>query len=175
MARERDISVVLVDADTPKPHVSRIFGVEDEPGLLDALSNPNADVESFVLPTDVGGLSILPAGTTDEGATELLASARMSAVVTRLLARNPRRIVLFDSPPLLVSSESRVLAAIVGHVVLVVRSGETPCQAVLDALEQVGAAQVSLVLNQGRVSITVNYYGYGSYGQYGDAKDELHE
>ena len=112
MARERDVSVVLVDADTPKPHVSRIFGVEKEPGLLDALGEPNVDIESFVLPTDVGGLSILPAGKTHDGATELLASSRMASVVTRLVARDPRRIVLFDSPPLLVSSESRALSAI---------------------------------------------------------------
>src|ERR1043165_7009541 len=78
MARERDISVVLADADIPKPHVSRIFGVEREKGLLEALTDPAVDVESLVLPTDVGGLSILPAGTPHEGATELLASARMA-------------------------------------------------------------------------------------------------
>jgi len=170
MARERDVSVVLVDADMPKPHVSRIFGVDQEPGLLDALGEPNADIESFVLPTDVGGLSILPAGKTHDGATELLASTRMESVVTRLVARDPRRIVLFDSPPLLVSSESRALSAVVGQVVLVVRSGSTPRQAVLDALEQVAERPVSLVLNHGRVSLSGTYYGYGSYGAFGDAK-----
>jgi protein-tyrosine kinase len=171
MARERDVSVVLVDADTPKPHVSRIFGVEKEPGLLDALGDPGADIESFVLPTDVGGLSILPAGKTHDGATELLASARMAAVVTRLIARDPRRIVLFDSPPLLVSSESRALSSIAGQVVLVVRSGATPHQAVLDAVEQLADRPVSLVLNQGRVSLTGGYYGYGDYGNYGEPRD----
>ena len=175
MARERDVSVVLVDADTPKPHVSRIFGVEKEPGLLDALGEPNTDIESFVLPTDVGGLSILPAGKTHDGATELLASARMAAVVTRLIARDPRRIVLFDSPPLLVSSESRALSSIAGQVVLVVRSGATPQQAVLDALEQIADRPVSLVLNQGRVSLAGGYYGYGSYGNYGESRDDAKE
>ena len=176
MARERDVSVVLVDSDTPKPHVSRIFGVDNEPGLLEALGDSSTDVESFVLPTDVGGLSILPAGKTHDGATELLASARMSAVVTRLIARNPRRIVLFDSPPLLVSSESRALSSIAGQVVLVVRSGNTPNQAVLDALEQLGDRPVALVLNQGRASLTGGYYGYGTYGGYGDAqRQESHE
>ena len=169
MARERDVSVVLVDCDTPKPHVSRIFGVDNEPGLLDALGDASTDIESLVLPTDVGGLSILPAGTTHDGATEMLASARMAAVVTRLIARNPRRVVLFDSPPLLVSSESRALSSIAGQVVLVVRSGHTPNQAVLDALDQLGDRPVALVLNQGRVSLTGGYYGYGNYGNYGDA------
>jgi protein-tyrosine kinase len=166
MSRERDVSVVLVDADLPKPHVSRVFGVDQEPGLLDALVDPSLDVESLLLPTDSGSLSILPAGKQNEAATELLASVRMSAIVSRLLSRNPRRIVLFDSPPLLMSSESRALATIAGQIVLVVRAGATPRQAVLDVLDQLGENKaVSLVLNQGRVAIG-SYYGYG-YG-YGD-------
>lgn len=164
MARERDVSVVLVDADLPKPHVSRVFGVDKEPGLLDALADPGLDVESLLLPTDVGSLSILSAGKANDSATEMLASARMSAIVVRLLGRNPRRIVLFDSPPLLLSSESRTLAAIAGQIVLVVRSGATPRHAVLDVLEELGDhSSVSLVLNQGRVQVG-GYYGYGEYG-----------
>ncbi len=170
MARERDVSVVLVDADLPKPHVSRVFGVDQEAGLLDALSDPNIDVESLLIPTDAGSLSILPAGKPNESATEMLASARMAGIVARLLGRNPRRIVLFDSPPLLLSSESRALASIVGQIVLVVRAGTTPRQAVIDVLDeldqQAGERSVSLVLNQGRVALG-DYYGYGEHG-YGD-------
>jgi protein-tyrosine kinase len=173
MARERDISVVLVDADIPKPHVSRIFGVEREKGLLEALVDPTVDVETLVLPTDVGGLSILPAGTPHEGATELLSSARMVAVVARLLAQNPRRIVLFDSPPLLASSESRAIAAVVGQVILVVKSGVTPRRAVEEALDQVGEGKsVGLILNQGRIATGGGYYGYGNYGDYGATSDD---
>lgn len=166
LARERDTSVVLVDADLPKPHVSRIFGVDKEPGLLEALSDANADVESLLLPTDMGSLSILPAGQPAETATEMLASVRMQAVVARLLSRNPKRVLLFDSPPLLVSSESRALAAMAGQIVLVVRSGKTPRQAVLDAVDELGDDKdVSLVLNQGQVGHNgYQDYGYGSYG-----------
>ena len=40
MARERDHSVILVDADVAKPHTSEMFGARDEPGLLDVLENP---------------------------------------------------------------------------------------------------------------------------------------
>jgi len=167
MARERDVSVVLVDGDAPKPHVSRIFGLDQERGLFDALADPTVDIESLVLPTDVNGLSILPAGGRSEGATELLASERMASVVARLVGRSARRIVLFDSPPLLLAPESRALTVVAGQVVLVVRSGTTPRQAVLDALSIIGEEHaVSLVLNQGRVSFDGGYYGYyqGTYG-----------
>lgn len=170
LARERDTSVVLVDGDVAKPHISRIFGVQSEPGLLDALTNEAIDVESLVLPTDVKHLSILPAGQGRDGATELLASARMKVVTERLLSRHPRCIVLFDSSPLAVSSESRAMAAAMGQIIVVVKAGHTPRQALLDALGELDAdhSKVSLVLNQGRRSLLDGYYGhtYGSYGEH---------
>src|SRR3984885_8831620 len=132
MARERDISVVITDADVAKPHISRIFGVDREPGLLDALADDAIDIESLVLPTDVDGLSLLGAGQYHESATELRASERMNQVLTRLTVRDPRRIILLDSPPLLLSSESRALVEVAGQVVLVVRAGGTPRRAVLE-------------------------------------------
>lgn len=169
MAREKDVSVLLVDADVLKPHVSTLFGAQGQEGLIDALTDSSRDVEGLVLPTDVNGLSVLPAGKPNEGATELLSSARMAHLVKRLLVVNPRRIVLFDTPPILVSSESRALASIAGQVVLVVRAGRTPQRAVLDALDDLGEGKdVSLVLNQGRLGITDGYYGMGTYGSYGE-------
>lgn len=173
LARERDSSVVLVDADVAKPHVSQIFGVESEPGLLDALTDESLDVESLVMPTDMRGLSILPAGSRAGLATELLASERMLHATRTLLQRKPRRLVLFDSAPLLVSSESLALAGIVGQILVVVRSGKTPRQAVVDALAKLPEGKaVSLVLNQGRRGMLGGYYGYESYGHYGQ---EAHE
>jgi len=167
MARERDVSVLLVDADTPKPHVSQIFGVDTEKGLIDALADEKVDVESLVLPTDVAGLSVLPAGQQRDGVTELLASGRMRQLVERLCDSRKRRIVLLDSPPLLLSSESRALVSNMGQVLLVVKSGHTPRQAVFDALEYVGEGHaVSLVLNRGSERLNEDY-GYGAYG-YGD-------
>jgi len=165
MARERDISVLIMDADVAKPHISRIFGVDREPGLLDALADDSIDIESLVLPTDVDGLSVLPAGPYNESATELLASVRMNQVLTRLTARDPRRIVLLDSPPLLLSSESRALVEIAGQVVLVVRAGGTPRRAVEEAIGYVGDDKpLGLVLNQSQMALSEGYYGYGSYG-----------
>src|SRR5450755_592979 len=165
MARERDISVLIMDADVAKPHISRIFGVDREPGLLDALADDSIDIESLVLPTDVDGLSVLPAGPYNESATELLASVRMNQVLTRLTARDQRRIVLLDSPPLLLSSESRALVEIAGQVVLVVRAGGTPRRAVEEAIGYVGDDKpLGLVLNQSQMALSEGYYGYGSYG-----------
>src|ERR1700722_3627239 len=89
MARERDVSVLLVDADVQKADVSTVFGLRDVPGLLDTLVDETIDVESLVLRTNLPSLSLLPAGTPVEGATELLSSKRMRHVVSSLIAQNP--------------------------------------------------------------------------------------
>jgi protein-tyrosine kinase len=164
LAAEKDVSVLLVDADVAKPHVSRMFGLSADVGLLDALRDEHLDIESAVLRTDIKGLELLPAGKTPENATELLASTRMAVIVDQLLNNDPNRIVLFDSPPLLLTSESRVLCAAAGQAVLVVGAGRTPQRAVLEAVAHIGDGRfVGLVLNQAAKSEHGSYYGY--YGQ----------
>jgi protein-tyrosine kinase len=169
MALEKDVSVLLVDADVAKPHISTIFGVNKEPGLLDVLRDESLDVESVILPTNIPRLSMLPAGTPSETATEMLASARMRHTVARLAAYDPNRIVLLDSPPLLLTSESRVLANIVGQIVMVVCAGRTPQRAVFDALDLLGEGRtIGLVFNQSdersSSSYRYEYYGQGLSG-----------
>jgi exopolysaccharide/PEP-CTERM locus tyrosine autokinase len=171
MARERDVSVLLVDADVQKADVSTVFDLRAEPGLLDALVDEAIDVESLVLRTNLPGLSLLPAGTPVEGATELLSSKRMRHLVASLIAHDSRRIVLLDSPPLLITSEARALTKIAGQVVLVIRADKTPQRAVQDAVKLFDEHQpVGLVLNQTKPGITQGYYGYGYYGtEHGDS------
>ncbi len=162
MSLEKDINVLLIDADVAKPHISRLFGVENEPGLLDALHDESTDVESLILRTDIPGLSILPAGKRTETATELLASQRMHELAQVLESYDASRIAVIDSPPLLLTNESRVLAQAVGQIVVVVRAGKTSQQDLLDALSHLEEGKsIGLVLNQSMNTTPGYYYGYG--------------
>jgi protein-tyrosine kinase len=167
IARERDVSVLLVDADTPKRHLSHTFGIQEERGLLDALADEALDVESLVLGSDIKGLELLPAGKAAEGAaSELIASARMAQIAARLTARHPRRLVLFDSAPLLVSSEARALKQLPGQILLVTRAGRTPRQALFAALALIDEGKLhGLVLNDAYEAGGDGYSDY--YGHYG--------
>jgi len=171
MAREHDISVLLVDGDVANPQISRALGVDNEPGLMGALRDDTLDPEVLVLGTDVPGLDLLPAGGPLDGAAELIASARMAQVAARLSLRNPRRLVLLDSPPVLASSEARALLHIPGQVILVVRSHQTPTQALQDALTLIDPKKLNgLVLNDATVGAGEGYYygyGYSTYGAHG--------
>jgi len=164
MAQERDHSVLLVDADVAKPHISTMFGAEDEPGLLDVLENGDHDLRSTILPTDEAGLSVLPAGRPRPNASELLASDAMEDVVTQLSSSTTRRIVILDSPPLLQTSEAKVLARLSGQIALVVRAERTPRDMVEAALATIGDEQaVNLILNQARYADNKYQFSYG-YG-----------
>lgn len=166
ISREEDVNVVLVDADVAKRHLSMILGLGEEPGLLDALRDPDQDMERFILPTDVPSLSLLSAGRRVDNATELLSSNRMEDVSRQLVMRDPNRIVVFDSPPLMLTTESQALARAVGQIVVVVRAGVTPQGVLLDALSTLGERPVSLLLNQSVARSATNYY----YG-YGDSRE----
>jgi len=169
MALERDYSILLVDADVAKPHTSEMFGARDQMGLLDLLEHPETPLMSLILPTDVNGLSILPAGRPRQLATELLASSVMEDVISTLARLREGQIVIFDSPPLLQTSEAKVLSSLAGQVVIVVLAEKTGQNEVATALELIDEDKaVNLVLNQARVGFgTYQYghrYGYGKKG-----------
>lgn len=164
MAMEKDLEVVLVDADVAKPQISKMFGVSGERGLLDAVIETGVQPEPLILPTDVPHLHLLPAGTHSDRATELLASERMVEAMSRLLNQDERRIFVFDSPPLLLSTEAPALAEVAGQIVVVVRAEFTEHHVLQDALKRLPeGCSPSLVLNQStQKNRGYYYYGYGA-------------
>ena len=168
IAREKDLQVVLIDADVAKRQLSEMLGVKAERGLMDVLGEDFLELEDVVIRTEVPSLSVIPAGRLSDQATELLSSVRMQKVVDDLASRVPNRIVIMDSPPVLLTTEARALAEIAGQILLVVRAGITEQHVVKDAISQLqGRTQISLVLNQS-TSLPAQgyYYGYGEqHGQ----------
>lgn len=163
MAIEKDTTVLLVDADVAKPHLSQLFGIATQPGIIDILENEQLELGDVILRTDVPGLWVLSAGQHSEQATELLASRRMGSIVSRLSRRDPDRVVIFDSPPLLATSEAPVLASFMGQISIVVCAGKTSHQAVTDAISTIDESKaVGLILNQASPAGFGNE-GYGGY------------
>jgi protein-tyrosine kinase len=168
IAAERDHKVLLVDADVARPSVPRELGITTDIGLMDWLIDGKPDLQSLVLPTNVDRLSLLPAGRRHAQATELLASGAMTRMLDQLSARYPDRIIIFDSPPLLITTEARVLASYMGQIALVVEAGKTPRESVTEALSTISACEVvGIVLNKARQVENGGYHKYG-YG-YGGA------
>lgn len=173
LSTERDRTVLLVDGDVPKPHISRLFGVADQPGLLDALSEHRMPLDSLLIRTDIPRLALLPAGRWTEHATELLSSDRMRILCEELGSRYPDRIILFDSSPLLAATESQAICAVVGQVVLVIAENSTARAHVRDAVALLDEQKpVNAVLNKSRRASLGSYYGGYGHGSYGDRERE---
>lgn len=172
IATELDNTVMLVDADVARPSVLRVLGLPPSPGLLDLVLDESRDMSSVLLKTNIDKLSILPSGLQQQRATELLASDAMIRMLGTMAKRYPDRIVIFDSPPLLLTTEARVLAAHMGQIVMVVRAETTLQSDVQHALSHIEACPVKmLVLNQARSASEGAYgygYGYGGYGYGGE-------
>jgi len=160
MALELDRTVLLVDADATRSSVMAQLGVSESRGLTDLLLDPSMQLSDFMLRTNVEKLSLLPAGSPYARATELLASDGMMRLVDELATRYPDRVVIFDAPPLLATTESRVLARHMGQIVMVVEAERTTHAVLQDAMDTIKSCPVvSMVLNKMRQSEMGAYYG----------------
>jgi Mrp family chromosome partitioning ATPase len=167
LAGERDVEVLLVEADFPKPDLLATLGIaENGPGLVDMLADPGSDPEDFVIRTDVEGLSVLPAGRKANNVPELLASDRTREVLAKLVAGDRRRIILFDSPPALMASHATVLAGHVGQALVVVRADQTTEADLRETIGLLsGCGHIGLVLNAAGLAVTGRKFGaYDGYG-----------
>jgi protein-tyrosine kinase len=164
IAMELDNTVLLVDADVSRPSVLRTLGVENDKGLMDVLLDDQLDLADVMLKTNIDTLSILPAGRSHNRSTEVLASQAMSHFLEEIANRYPDRIVIFDSPPLLLTTEAQALASKMGQIVLIVEAETTTQNAVKASLHQLeGCQNVNLVFNKSRQFPGGENYGYGQY------------
>ena len=171
IADELDRTVLLVDADVARPDVLALFGLPATRGLLDALQDRSLDVGPYLLRTNIPNLTILPGGTQTPRATELLASEGMVGLLEEIGSRYADRIIVFDTPPLLVTTEARVLATHMGQIVFVVKAESTLESQVVHGLATIESCPVKLlVLNmvESRAQGAHGYgYGYGHGYGYG--------
>lgn len=161
IAMELDHTVLLVEADVLRPSALARVGVQASHGLLDLLETPQTQLPDVLLRTNIPKLTLLPAGTASSRSTELLASDAMDHLLSELASKYPDRIIIFDTPPLLSTTESRVLASHMGQVVLVTEANNTPVSLVKQAYATVENHPVVLgLLNKYRGPKGSTAYGY---------------
>lgn len=171
VASERDLTVLLVDADFANPSVLTMLGLEGGKGLFDIIDDENMDIAECLIRTNLDNLTVLPAGHKHRLTTELLASERMHDIVDDIVMRYPDRLIILDSPPILASSAPGALAAHVGQIMFVVEAERTSVSQVKTALIQISECKnINLLLNKSRLTtgseMFRQYYGYYyGYGQ----------
>ena len=175
IAAEEDLRVLLIDADFIKPNALRQLGVHADKGLIDVIQDPRLDIADVMLTTNIDKLSLIPAGQLHDRCTELLASARMRDIITELAGRYDDRILIFDSPPVLATTESVTLASHMSQIVFVVQAERTRRQLVSSALDLLGnRTSVGMVLNRATPRLGNAEFGsyYGAYYRYTEDKQD---
>ncbi|MGZ6230068.1 MAG: polysaccharide biosynthesis tyrosine autokinase [Syntrophales bacterium] len=168
---------LLVDCDLRNPTLSRWFGLQESKGLSDYLLAKN-ELSELLVKTQIDKLSLLCGGSSQENPVELIGSKKMESLVEELKWRYPDRYIIFDSSPILATTEPSVLDKMVDAIILVVRAGETPRESIQQAIKSLKTEKIiGVVLNDLSFKSTAvhsRYFGtshyYGDYGYSHSAK-----
>jgi protein-tyrosine kinase len=124
IANEVDYTVLLVDANLRAPSIQQVLGLQGARGLSDHLLE-GARLPDLLVNPGIGRLVVLPAGRAQPNSAELLGSRAMGRLVMELKARYPRRIILFDLPSVLESSDVLSFSRHVDGILMVVQEGRS--------------------------------------------------
>jgi protein-tyrosine kinase len=161
IAMELDRTVLLVEADVLRPSLLSRMGISASKGLLDLLAGDVTDLADVLLRTNIPKLSLLPAGAARTSSTELLASAAMESLLDDLAGRYSDRVIIFDTPPLISTTESRALASHMGQVLMVVEAYATPLHIIKQAYATVESHPLVMsMLNKYSGPRSNDLYGY---------------
>lgn len=152
------LRVLLVDADMRRPRVHEIFGVPDEPGLSNLLTG-NAKASEVIQKSSLEKLWVMSAGHIPVNPAELLSSLRFVDFLAAL--EDHFDWVVLDTPPVLVVSDSMVVANKATGVVFVVGADQTSRNAARNAVDQLQATNANVlgsVLNRADVQRHSHYY-----------------
>jgi Mrp family chromosome partitioning ATPase len=142
--------VLLLDACLRRQELSRRFGAENAPGLLDVLAGTQRDWGAVVRPLRPSGMHLLPAGRTERDVFALMDAAAREGRLEGILrvAREQYAFVLIALPSLLRSTYALPLPSVADCTLLLVKPGETRRPEALNCkrvLEGCRARQVGIV------------------------------
>lgn len=155
--------VILVDADLRRPAQHTIWKLPNDKGLTSFIQEmqPNQKVNADALPlqkASVPGLSVLTSGPLPPNPADLIGSRRMEEVIAALSQR--AEYVLFDAPPVLVVTDTPLLASRLDALLLVVKSGVTRrdhAQRAKDVLTRLNIRIVGVAMTNAPREMNLNY------------------
>jgi len=124
LSQQMDRTILLVDADLRNPSIHTLLGFDVEQGLAQYLKG-DADLSDIIIDPQIPRLNIISGGAPIENSSELLDTEPMKILIRLIKERYDRLFVIFDSPPLLTSADSLVLARYMDGIIMVVESEKT--------------------------------------------------
>lgn len=158
LAQDPNAWVFLVDLDLQRPQLGAYLGMSYEYGLTDFLTG-QAELEQVIYDIGIKRLAVVPNASPVETSSEYLRSARMADFINTLEAQTPRRIVILDMPPIMVSDDVLAFAPRVDSFLLVASQGQTARRTLANAKEVLAELNVlGVVLNRSTEHNDSPYY-----------------
>jgi len=161
--------VVLVDADMRRPSIGKLFGKESGSPGLSSLVAASTPASECIFKVEGSELFVVPSGPIPPNPLELMLSKRFEEALYKL--REMFELVIIDSPPVQLVSDSMVIARHCTGVIFVVKADDTPYQVARNAVKRMRMAQgniIGVALNQLDFQRADRYYGeYTGYSKYG--------
>ena len=157
--------ILLVDVDLRRPAIHELFGLTLEPGLTEVLFG-EVDLSNAIRKTFLENLDILPCGAIPLNPTELIGSSTMKNLKNDL--DKMYDIILYDSPPILLFTDSELLVAMVDAVILIVKTGSTTFDSLehtVDIIEGIRLNLAGVVVNEYELNRLHRGY-YHLHGEY---------
>jgi len=155
-------NTLLIDGDLRKPGISRALSMNDGKVGLSSYLAGVVGLDLVTIPHPViKNLHAIPTGPIPPNSADLLSSHRLMEMICEL--RKRYKFIVIDSPPIMAATDAVILSALVDGVLLVVRSGETPKEALMrtrDLLHSVKSRVLGVVLNAVDSSSPDYYYSY---------------
>lgn len=157
-------SVLVIGADVRRPEVHQYLDVQRSPGLTELLSS-RVGVEalsSYVVPTSIPGVSLVPGGSHVSNPGELLLDGPELLRAARQLAD----VVLVDTTPMLTVNDAIQLMSGADSVIVTCRAGRGTKEAarrVQEALARLHVPVAGVVLVGAHAAPGVASYYYGGY------------
>jgi succinoglycan biosynthesis transport protein ExoP len=167
---QRNVRVLIIDADLRRPTVHHRFGLNGKVGLTSVLTGSASLEEAIQTVPEIPQLDVLVSGPVPPFPTEMLSSETMHQLLDR--CKGMYTHIVMDSPPLLSVTDSVVLARDADAVVMIVRHGKSSKHAMRrarDLLIRSGAPVTGIVLNAVDLNSPEYYAYYGYYGYTGYA------
>ena len=129
--------VLIVDADLRTPRIHSTLGIKREPGLIEILDD-EVSLDDAIRTDEASGARVICAGRPVTNPNYYINSERLDVLLDQLANRFD--LVIFDSPPVMAVTDSRVLATKVDSTVYIAKWASTRREIVKYGIKMIASA-----------------------------------
>lgn len=154
--------VLLLDCDLRKPSIHRKLNIPNNKGLSNIIANDVPIDECIQIKDQIPNLSIITSGPIPTNPSNLITSDKMDVIIKELKDSELFDIIMIDTPPTLVVSDSQTLASKVDASVIITKYNQTKKEELnltIKALSNVKSNILGCIINEQPISEHDYYYG----------------